>query len=87
VHVELTARIRGSERRVRWRDGELAGDDEIVRRLERVVASGLVEPGDFLSVLRGVEMVTAQHVDVVELDLVGAEVRGREGRRPLEATG
>jgi len=83
VHVELIATIRGAERRMRWRDGELAGDDEIVRRLERVIASGAVDPDDFLSVLNGIELVTAQHVEVVELDLVETE-RGRRPRRPLE---
>ncbi len=70
VRVELTATIRGGERRVRWDNGELTGDDEILRRLGTCGVP--IDRSDLVSVLRGVEMVTAQHVDVVNLDIAGS---------------
>lgn len=70
MRVELMVTVRGVERRVRWLDGQLMGDAEILRRLDRVVEAGQVDRGDLLSVVRGVELVAAQHVELVNLDLV-----------------
>jgi len=73
MKIELTMQVRGGDRVIQWDDGALSGDDEVIRRLMRLVDDGLVDLGDLLSVVRGTEVVTAQHVTIANLDLVEPE--------------
>ena len=70
MRVELKVEVRGGERVVQWHDGCLTGDPEVLRRLQPLVDTGRVEVADLLSVIRGTEDVTAQHVTLANLDLV-----------------
>lgn len=70
MKVELTMEVRGRDRVIQWDEGTLSGDGEVIRRLGRLVDDGLVDVDDLLSVMRGTELVTAQHVTIANLDLV-----------------
>lgn len=70
MRVELTMEVRGGDRSIQWDEGTLSGDGEVIRRLRRLVDDGLVDVDDLLSVVRGTELVTAQHVTIANLDLV-----------------
>jgi hypothetical protein len=80
MKIELTMQVRGGDRTIQWDDGTLCGDEEVIRRLMRLVDDGQVDLGDLLSVVRGTEVVTAQHVTIANLDLVEPE-----GRAPTVA--
>ena len=69
MRVELSMSVRGGIRRLEWNDGALSGDDEMISRLQRLVEAGRIDVDDLLSVVRGTELVTAQRVGVVNLDL------------------
>jgi hypothetical protein len=73
MRVQLEVRVRGSERTLHWADGVLRGDDEVLRRLQTLIDGGRVDLDDLVSVLRGVELVTAQQVSLVNLDLADPE--------------
>jgi hypothetical protein len=79
MRVELGMNVRGGERTVCWEDGVLSGDDEVLRRLQPLIDRGQVEVQDLLSVLRGTELVTAQQVTIVNLDLIEPEVLADDG--------
>jgi hypothetical protein len=70
MRIELGMEVRGDRRTLRWEDGALTGDDEVLRRLQPLIDAGRVQPDDLVSVVRGTEQVTAQHVEVLNLDLV-----------------
>jgi hypothetical protein len=74
--------VRGGERVVEWHDGLLSGDQEVLRRLQPLLDSGRVLVDDLLSVIRGTEHVTAQHVQLANLDLVDPH-EGTRFRTPL----
>ena len=70
MKIELTMQVRGGDRMIQWDEGMLSGDDEVIRRLMRLVDDGRVDVTDLLSVVRGTEAVTAQHVTITNLDLI-----------------
>lgn len=70
MRFELTMQVRGGSRSIRWHEGELTGDDEVLRRLQILVDEGRVDVTDLLSVVRATELVTAQHVSIANLDLI-----------------
>ena len=91
MRVELAMTVRGGDRVLRWDDGVLTGDDEVLRRLRPLIEHGQVEVDDLLSVVRGAELVTAQHVSLSNLDLVDPDVPppatgARPDRRTPSAT-
>ena len=81
MRVELRMRVRGGDRFLEWADGVLTGDSEVLRRLQPLVESGRVRIDDLVSVIRGAEDVTAQHVTLANLDLVEPDgvVTGGDG--------
>jgi len=62
--------VRGDDRVLEWTDGALTGDREILRRLQPLVETGQVQIDDLVSVIRGTETVTAQQIELANLDLV-----------------
>ena len=82
MRIELSMCVRGEERLVRWEDGAVSGDDEVLRRLDPLVESGQVDLTDLLSVVRGAELVTAQQVTLAPLDLLEPD---GDGRAPMPA--
>lgn len=80
MKVELEMTVRGGARSIRWDDGVLSGDDEVLGRLQRLIEDGRVQIDDLVSVLRAAELVTAQRVTLTNLDLVEPEPVDLDGR-------
>jgi hypothetical protein len=88
MRIELSMCVRGDDRTVRWEDGVLSGDDEVLRRLDPLIERGQVDITDLLSVVRGAELVTAQQVTLAPLDLLEPDVdlRGAATPPPLASS-
>jgi hypothetical protein len=68
MDIELCGTVRGEAVMVRWRDGVLAGSEELLQRLEPLVADGRCDPDDLTSVVRAVELVAGQRMKLRVLE-------------------
>jgi hypothetical protein len=68
MEIELSGTVRGEPVAVRWRDGQLDGSDELLRRVRPLLDDGRCDVADFTSVVRNVEMVAGQRMKLRVLD-------------------
>jgi hypothetical protein len=68
MEIELCGTVRGESVTVRWRDGALSGDDELLQRVAPLLGDGRCDPGDLTSVIRAVEMVAGQRMKLRVID-------------------
>jgi hypothetical protein len=68
MEIELSGEVRGETVRVRWCDGTMAGSDELLRRLEPMLADGRCDPEGLTSVIRCIEQVAGQRMKLRIID-------------------
>jgi hypothetical protein len=68
MEIELSGTVRGESVSVRWHDGELAGSDVLLQRLDPMVEDGRCAVEDLTSVIRSLEQVAGQRLKLRVVD-------------------
>jgi hypothetical protein len=70
LDIELSGMVRGERETVRWHDGDLTGSVVLLERIEPLLADGRIDPDDVSSVVRGLEQVAGQRLELKVFDPV-----------------
>jgi hypothetical protein len=70
LEIDLSGMVRGERETVRWHDGDLTGSEVLLERIAPLLADGRVDPDDVFSVVRGLEQVAGQRLELKVFNFV-----------------